>query len=272
MNKPIADKNHDVYFVPGLHRGLQVLEAVGRSDKPLSVTELAQQLKLSRSSVFRLVYTLQLMEFLRPAADPKYFGLGARVLSLGFTYLAKQDIIQIAKRDLEQLRDSTGISTHLAIRDGLEMLFLDCIQTRTGFLSNVNVGARVPAHASPMGWLMLSEMSHREIVSLFADVKFIKLTARTPANVPELLKAIAGAATAGYVFSRGFVELGGCSVAAPVFGRTGQVVAAIDLSGPESAFDPAKPEGFYVNAVRGAAAAISARLGYAPDLRTKNAR
>ena len=270
MDKTIADKNHGVYFVPGLHRGLQVLEAVGRSDKPLSITELAQQLKLSRSSMFRLVYTLQFMGFLRPTEDPKCFGLGARVLNLGFTYLAKQDIIQIARRDLEQLRDSTGISTHLAIRDGLDILFLDCIQTRTGFLSNVNVGARIPAHASPMGWLMLSDMSQREIVSLFADAAFTKLTARTPGNVSALLKAISGAAADGYVFSRGFVEPGGCSVAAPVFDSKGQVVAAIDASGPESAFDPARPEGFYVNAVRAAAAAISARLGYAPQLRPRN--
>ena len=271
MTTPPTDKNHDVYFVPGLHRGLKVLEAVGRSQRPMSITELAQQLELSRSSVFRLVYTLQYMGFLRESADPKFFGLGSRVLNLGFAYLAKQDIIEIARRDLEQLRDSTGISTHLAIRDGLEVLFLDCIQTRTGFLSNVNVGARIPTYATPLGWLMLSELSHREIVALFDGTKFQRLTNKTPADIGELLRDVATAATAGFVFSRGIVEQGGCSVSAPIFDSDGHIVAAIDASGPESAFDPEKPEGFYVNAVMGAAAAISARLGYAPEMRARKA-
>lgn len=266
MNKP-TDKNHDIYFVPGLYRGLQVLETVGRSEKPLSITEIAQLLALSRSSVFRLVYTLQLMEFLRPSVDPKSFELGSRVLNLGFTFLAKQDIIQTAKRDLEQLRDTTGISTHLAIRDGMDVLFLDCIQARSGFLSNVNVGARLPAYASPIGWLMLGELSQREILNLFDKSKFARLTSKTPADVPELLQAIAKATADGFVFSRGIVEQAGSSVAAPVFNAEGIIAAAIDISGPDSAFDPKKPDSFYVDAVKTAAAAISAKLGYATPRR-----
>ena len=258
----ITDKNHNIYFVPGLQRGLRLLEVVARSDKPLSVTEVAQRLELSRSSAFRLVYTLQFMGFLQQSADQRTFQLGARVLNLGFSFLAKQDIIQIARRDLESLRDATGIWAHLAIRDSLEVLFLDCVQTRTGFLSNVNVGARLPAYASPMGWLMLSELSNRELTSLYKDVEFERLTDKTPANLGELMQAIAKASADGHVFSHGIVEQGGSSVTAPVFESSGRIVAAIDISGPESAFEDQKPEKAYVDAVLNAASAISARLGY----------
>jgi DNA-binding IclR family transcriptional regulator len=258
----ITDKNHSIYFVPGLQRGLRLLEVVARSDKPLSVTEVAQRLELSRSSAFRLVYTLQFMGFLQPSSDQRTFQLGARVLNLGFSFVAKQDIIQIAKRDLESLRDATGISAHLAIRDSLEVLFLDCVQTRTGFLSNVNVGTRLPAYASPMGWLMLSELPNRELASLYKDVKFERLTEKTPSDLGELMQAIARASADGYVFSHGIVEQGGSSVTAPIFESSGSIVAAIDISGPESAFDGEKPEKTYVDAILNAASAISARLGY----------
>jgi DNA-binding IclR family transcriptional regulator len=261
MDKEVTDKNHNIYFVPGLQRGLRLLEVLARSEKALSVTELAQRLELSRSSAFRLVYTLQFMGFLQ-SADERTFQLGARVLNLGFSFLAKQDIIQIARRDLESLRDATGISAHLAIRDSMEVLFLDCVQTRTGFLSNVNVGARLPAYASPMGWLMLSELPNRELAALYKDVPFERLTDKTPANLSELMQAIAKASADGYVFSHGIVEQGGSSVTAPIYESSGKIVAAIDISGPETAFETGRPEESYVNAVLNAASAISARLGY----------
>lgn len=263
MNRAVSEKNHNIYFVPGLQRGLRVLEIVARANKPLSVTEIAQQMELSRSSTFRLVYTLQYEGFLHPtSADMRTFEMGSRVLNLGFSYLAKQDIIQIARRDLEGLRDSTNISAHLAIRDQFEVLFLDCVQTRTGFLSNVNVGARVPAYASPMGWLMLSELPNRELASLYKDVQFERITDKTPTDLSGLMQAIAKASADGYVFSHGIMEPGGASVSAPVYNSEGMVAAAIDISGPESAFDSTKDEAFYVHAVQATAASISAKLGY----------
>ena len=70
------------------------------------------------------------------------------------------------------------------------------------------------------------------------------------------------AATQGYIISRGFAEQGGCSVSAPVFNKDGAIVAAIDISGPDSAFDHSKFEDFYKPEVIRAAGLISERLGY----------
>ncbi|WP_448090669.1 IclR family transcriptional regulator [Pseudomonas azerbaijanoccidentalis] len=257
-----SDKNHNVYFVPGLHRGLRLLELLARSNETMTVSELAQRLELSRSSAFRLVYTLQYLGFLT-TSDDRTFQLGARVLNLGFSFLAKQDILQVARRDLEELRDLCGISTHLAIRDGLDILFLDCIQTRTGFLSNVNVGARLPAYASPMGWVMLSELPNRELIALHKEIPFEPFTEGTPSGIAELMQLVAKSSADGYVLSHGVVEQGGASVTAPIFDRSGNIVAAIDISGPQSAFDQDKLDSFYIPAVRDAAGKISRRLGNA---------
>jgi DNA-binding IclR family transcriptional regulator len=262
MTAATLNKNHKVYFVPGLQRGLRALEILADAERPLTVSEMARRLDLSRSSAFRLIYTLRHMGFLEDAADARTYQLGARVLNLGFAYLNKQDIIQIARRDLEALRDATGVSAHLAIRDGLDVLFLDCVQTRTGFLSNVNVGARIPVHASPLGWLLLSDLPNREIATLFKDGPLVPLTDQTPTDVAGLMQVVARAAADGIVISRGFVELGGCSIAASVMDKDGKIIAAIDISGPETAFDQAKMESFYADEVRKAARTISARLGY----------
>ena len=259
-------KNHESYFVPGLQRGLLVLEALAAARRPLTVTELGRKLGLSRSSTFRLTYTLGQMGFIEAAEGSKVFRLGPRVLNIGFAYLASQDLIELARTDLETLRNNTNVSAHLAIRNHREVLYLSCVQSRSGFLSNMNVGTRLPAYATPMGWLLLADLSNRELATLFAEEGFEPLTELTPRSVQALANRIAEGVANGCVISRGIIESGGSSVSAPVFDKTGLVVAAIDISGPDSAFDLAEIGGRYVDEVRSAAARISLRFGYTPHL------
>ncbi len=260
-----SNKNHAAYLVPGLQRGLRVLEMIAAARRPMHVSEVAERLALTRSSAFRLLYTLRDMGFLEAVPHSKAFGLGARVLNIGFAYLASMDIIELARPALEMLRDRTNITAHLAIRDGEELLYLSCIQTRSGFLSTFNVGARLPAYAVPMGWLLLRDLSQPEAEALLHGVGFDALTRHTPRNMAALMARIADSAAAGYVVSRGMVEPGGSSISAPVFDGTGRVVAAIDIAGPDSGFDSNALTTSYLAAVLEAATLISARLGYRPS-------
>ena len=260
---PREHRNHDTYFVPGLHRGLRMLEIVGTAGGAMTISEMARELAVARSSAFRTVYTLVQMGFLEEVENGRAYGLGPRVLDLGFSYLNEQPIVKVARSELEALRDHTGVSAHLGVREGRDVLFLDCVQTRTGFLSNVNVGARRPAHASPMGWLLLADLDDGELAALYHDMPLTAMTARTPTSLPALIGAVRKAAEGGYVVSHGIVERGGRSVTVPVRDRGGRAVAAIDVSGPDSAFAPEHDEGFYVAAVRAAAERVSSRLGHA---------
>jgi len=257
-------KNHDIYFVPGLRRGLLVLEALANEGAPLSVAEIGKRIGLTRSSMFRLAYTLQHMGFVEEIPESKLLRLGARVLNIGYAYLASQSLIETARPELEALRDRTSVSAHLAILDRREILYLSCIQTRSGFLSTMNVGTRLPAYATPMGWLLLADRSARELAKLFPKAGFVPLTDQTPRNIDDLARHIAAAAAAGHAISHGAVEPGGSSIAAPVRDRSGRVVAAIDLSAPDSAFDLAQFDTRDVREVMETAGRISARLGYAP--------
>jgi DNA-binding IclR family transcriptional regulator len=261
-----VSKNHDVYFVPGLQRGLHVLEVIAEARQPLGATEIARQIGVTRSSAFRLIYTLRHMGFLETARDGRSFTLGPRVLNIGFAYLASMDIIDVARADLELLRDRTNVSAHLSIRDGGEMLYLICIQTRSGFLSTINVGARFPAYATPMGWLLLSDLSTRELAALYGGAPMHELTSQTPTDIATLAQRVSQAVIDGYVLSRAIIEPGGSSIAAPVHDKSGKVVAAIDIAGPDSAFDIARLDRDYLTEVLSTARRISARLGYQSGL------
>ena len=231
----------------------------------MSPGEIGRRIGLSRSSMFRLAYTLQHMGFVEEVPESRFLRLGARVLSIGYAYLASQTLIELARSELEALRDRTSVSSHMAILDRREILYLSCTQTKSGFLSTMNVGTRLPAYATPMGWLLLSVRTAGELAQLYPEKVFAPLTDQTPRNIGELMQCVAAAAAAGYAISHGAVEPGGSSIAAPVRDRSGAVVAAIDISAPDSAFDLEKFDTRDVRAVVEAGQRISARLGYAGD-------
>lgn len=258
--------NHSIYFVPGLQRGLRVLEILGAAAEPMSLTEIARKMELSRSSAFRLVYTLRQMGFLKEAEQNNSYTLGARVLNLGFAYLNQLPITSIARPHLAALRDKSGISAHLSVLEGHEVLYLGSHQARTGFVSNMVTGTRTDAYASAVGWCLLSSFSDEELAAFCDGLDMSAKTEHTPTSFAQLKARVEQVRANGYVFSRGFHQPGGSSVAVPVRDSTRKVVACVNISGPDSGFDFDRIDTFYVPETQAAALRISRELGYAePD-------
>ncbi len=254
--------NHDVYFVPGLHRGLRILEILGASETPMSLSDIARAMELSRSSAFRLVYTLRQMEFIREAEQANTFTLGARVLNLGFAYLNQQPITTIARPILAQLRDETGVSTHLSVLEGDDVLYLVSHQARTGYVSNMRTGTRTQAYASAIGWCLLGALNPADLQAFAARQTWQRFTEHTPMDAASLIARVTEVRETGHVISRGFREPGGSSVAVPVRDNTAKVVACVNLSGPDSGFDFDQMDGFFLPRAQDAARQISRALGY----------
>jgi DNA-binding IclR family transcriptional regulator len=257
-------QNHGAYFVPGLERGLRVLETMGESDKPMTISEIGRAIGVSRSSAFRLVYTLRQMGFLKAVYDDRAFELGPRILNLGFSYLNRQDIVRQARPLLQQLTDRTQISSHLAVRDNRDVLYLDCVVSKTPFVTNIPTGARFPAHAAPLGWVLLGSLADEALRALYEQREMKPATSHTPTTLNALMSRVHDAISIGHVVSRGFNEPGGSSISAPVRDHTGAIVAGIDISGPDVAFDFDLMYTQYVPAVLEIARDISAALGHRP--------
>ena len=106
------------YIVPGLQRGLEILRTFSRDRYSIGAPELARELNIPRSTVFRLIQTLEYMGFLEKLENGSEYRLSVGVLSLGFEFIASLEVTDLARPLLEKLRDETGHSVHLAIRDG----------------------------------------------------------------------------------------------------------------------------------------------------------
>lgn len=252
----------DRYLVPGLVRGLELLEAFSPEQPSLTLSQLSRAIGLSRSSAYRLVYTLAELGFL--ARDPvtKSYSLGARVLKLGFTYLASQDMVDLARPQLEALRDKTNCSAHFGILDGADVVYLLRAADRNAVTSQVNVGTRLPAYATSLGRAILAEMPAVDVRARFASVAFRQFTKQSPAHTEDLLRLLQQDHARGFAISRSAFESGIASVAAPVFDSHGVVVAAVNIATPESSPSAKLLEGKLKDAVLEAARTISLWLGH----------
>jgi IclR family pca regulon transcriptional regulator len=225
------------YGVHSLELGLRVLEAFDRNAvDAMSLSEIARRIGVSRSSAFRLVHTLERLGYLTREEETKSYRLGARVMSLGYAFLSSKDIAELARPELRRLRAATRCSTHLGILDGSDVIYIARYAAHEPVGTTIAVGARLPAHATTMGRILLAYKPAAYVEEHFAG-PLARFTERTPTTLPELQDLLEGDRSRGYAISHSNFESGIASIAAPVFDASGEVAAAINVSIPEAAID-----------------------------------
>ncbi len=249
------------YTVPGLERGLRLLQLFDRQRTSWSAPDIARELDVPRSTVFRIIQTLELLGFVE--RNEGAYRLGPAVLRLGFEYIASLEISDMARPLVEALRDDTGFAAQLATLDGREVVFVVRASVTSTFASNVQVGTRMPAHATVLGRMFLADLDDAALRALYPEPRLPAHTPQTPKNLGDLKKVLAGDRERGYAVSESFFESGISAIAAPVRDGHGKVIAAISLSVPQSAIEP-KQRDKLVRRVLAAAAQLSHRLNYRP--------
>lgn len=257
----IEPDGRERYIVPALERGLSLLRRFTRESPAMALGEIARANGLPRATAFRLVRTLEVLGYLRRIDGTKTYRLGPAVLSLGFEYLASVDLPEVARPALEGLRDRTGASAHLAVRDRDEIVYLARHPSRSALTSNIRVGTRLAAHGSSMGRVLLADLPADELVSLYLGHEFERYTDQTPADLDALRALLRDDAERGYVVGRSFHERGVVSVAAPVRDTTGDAVAAINVTAAENSIVAGAMDGAIKDDVVETARTISSWLG-----------
>lgn len=215
--------------VPGLERGIAILRLFRRDRALLAPVDIAGELAIPRSTVHRLLGELCELGLVRRTGDGRY-GLDAGVLSIGFEYLASNDVAAMAGPVLEALRDETNWSTHLAVRQGRSIVYLSRYASRAAVARNISVGSSLPAHATLMGRVLLADLEPTELRALYADADLSGGGPDAPRSVAELQHLIDADRSRGYAAAVGFYESGVRAVAAPVRDLSLSTIAAINAT------------------------------------------
>lgn len=266
MNEHSQRPTQDRYSVPGLERGLRLLSEFNRNEQVLAAPELAKRLGIPRTTTFRLLNTLEAMGFVQRVEGGHTYRLGMAILRLGFEYLASLDLTELGRPILERVRDETGLSCNLAMRDKDNVVIIGKVAAPTPFVSTVHVGTRLPVHATLLGRVLLSDMRIEDLQRLYPDNNLQKFSARTATTIEALYELIHQDAKRGYGLDEGYFEPEVASVAVAVRNKQGELVAALGVTIPVSHLNKGKFDTQQlVSTVRSAALELSQLLGYQPS-------
>ncbi|WP_027794786.1 IclR family transcriptional regulator [Paraburkholderia acidipaludis] len=260
------DRSDTNYRVPGLERGLRILTEFSPREPVLDAPELSRRLGIPRTTVFRLLQTLEALGFLERADRDRNYRLGVAVLRLGFEYLSSLELTDLGLPLIEALRDETGLTSHIVIRDGRDIVFVAKAQSHAPIFSSVkvNVGTRLPAHATTHGQVLMGDFTLDELRALYPEPTLERFTPQTPETVEELFARIREDAERGYAVSESSFERGISVVSAPVRNDTGRIVAVITTTIPRPAIDAQLLDAGLIDKVLRAANDLSRRLNYRP--------
>ncbi|MEM5455564.1 IclR family transcriptional regulator [Paraburkholderia phytofirmans] len=266
-NDPGNDTSGDTaYRVPGLERGLKILTEFSPREPVLGAPELSKRLKIPRTTVFRLLQTLESLGFLERADKDRNYRLGVAVLRLGFEYLSSLELTDLGLPIIEALRTETGLTSHIVIRDGRDVVFVAKAQSHAPIFSSVkvNVGTRLPAYATTHGQVLMGDMTLDELKKLYPEPELERYTKQTPVTVDDLYERIRDDAKRGFAISESSFERGISVVSAPVRNDTGRIVAVITTTIPRHEIDASLLDSGLIDKVRRAADELSQRLNYRP--------
>lgn len=265
----VAEEGADRYNVPALERGLRVLCEFSRENRTLTAPELARRFKLPRSTVFRLLSTLETMGFIERDEGGREYRLGLAVLRLGFEYLASLPLNELGLPLLQRLSDELRLPCNLVVRDGRSIVYVAKVAPPSPFASAVNVGTRLPAHATVLGRILLEDLTLPQLRVLYPEDHLEAFSTSTPTTVNQLFDMVQADRQRGYVLGEGFFETNISSIAAPVRDHTGGVVAALGATVTSAHVEDGQVEAL-VQRVRAAADELSGLLNYAPAVGGRN--
>jgi len=253
------------YSIEALARGLNILELFTYDSPSLSLTEIAATLNLSKSTVFRILSTLQTSGYLDRDLETRSYRPSLKVLRLGFTAINSLEVRQVARPYLEALAKEVDETVSLCVLDGTRVVYVDRIRNHAIVGVVLNIGSHVPAHCTTMGKILISDLLPDKLDTFLKNANFKKFTSRTITDREIFLTELSKIRRNGYALSDGELAIGLRAAGAPIFNNTERVVAAMNVSGSTSTISLQRLKKEIVPAVMKTAHQISLALGYRPD-------
>jgi IclR family pca regulon transcriptional regulator len=226
-------------FSSSLQAGLAILNCFSAQQPVLGIAKLADELDMSRSTTHRYASTLVALGYLEQDQARRY-RLAPRVADMGMSVLDSMALRGKAREHLRELREQTGRTVSLVVLDGAQVRYVNRLRGwRRGQHAvdmDLGVGARVPAHCTAMGKVLLANLPEREREQLITGAE---LTRRGPKSITAkrtLRVELERVREEGLALSDEELGPGMRAIAAPVIGPDGEVLAAVGIPVPADAF------------------------------------
>lgn len=251
----------DRYNIRALDRAIKVLSVLS-DGKPRTLVELSDEIGLNSSTVFRILSTLSSHGYVQRHEKNGRYTLGLACLELARSYQSGDPVRHLAFGDLENLRDATSETVHLARLDKMEVVYVEKLQGLHAIsLMSSMVGGRLPAYCTGLGKALIAHQDPEVVREYYEEHGLPKITDTTITDIDNLFEQLAEVRQRGYAVDCGEREPEVRCVAVPIFGIDEEVVAAISVSGPASRIGDVENNTELIEQTLQTARSISARLG-----------
>jgi DNA-binding IclR family transcriptional regulator len=221
-------------LVQSVIRATLILDCFLGETSEYGLMELCRKLNLNKSTVHRLLSTLEAAEYIRQKADNGKYCLGVKALLLGLTAVDNLKINEFAYPHLQKLVDYSGETANLAILDEGKMVYICTIDSPKAIRMHTKIGQKVFAHSSAIGKVLLSGLADAEIEKIAERFGLQKRTPNTITDLDKLLAEIGKVRKNGYALDLEEDDEDMVCVAAKVVDKHGRIIAGISISGPKT--------------------------------------
>ncbi|MFL6674459.1 MAG: IclR family transcriptional regulator C-terminal domain-containing protein [Massilia sp.] len=210
-----------------LARGLSVLQAFSDQRRSLTIAQISHKTGIPRASVRRCLHTL--IELGYAQADGNNFSLKPKVLTLGYSYLSSTPLTVSSHSYLNNISRTLNESCSLAVLQDDEVLYVGRSAASRIMSVSLTTGSRLPAYCTALGRVMLAHLPAAELEGYLGRVPLKAMTERTVVSKTRLAQILTEVRAAGYAIIEEELEIGLRSIAVPVRGASGHVVAALNV-------------------------------------------
>ncbi|TVR35119.1 MAG: IclR family transcriptional regulator [Nitriliruptor sp.] len=252
----------DVPLVQSVDRAVAAMEILAR-DGWVGVTEISRELDIHKSTVFRLLATLERRGVVEQHAETQKYRLGFAVLRFASSVRSSLDLVRAGRPTCDRLSRQIDETVNLAVLEECDVVYIHQVNLSSSRVSADWLGSHTPAHCSATGKVLLAHLPDRQAEG-FLRAPLQRYTSATITDPDRLRAELRDVRHAGYAAATEELEEGLNAVAAPIRGPDGTVVACVSVSGPSYRLEVERmPE--VATAVIAAAAEISRRLGFLGD-------
>ena len=254
------DKIRSTETIQSIERAIAILRSFTEAEPELRVTDLARRLDLHKSTVSRILATLQYEGLAGQNPESGKYHLGLGLISLAGVALGRLDVRGVAQPYLNELVAFTQETVNVTVLDGHECVNIERARSPQPIRYESWIGRRTPLHCTASGKVLLAYLAADERAVRMA-LPLVAYTNDTITDREALEEVLASIHRQGYAIVHEEFEEGFSAVAAPIFDHRGSVAAAVSVSGPTYRMDQETSEQF-VEPLLKTTRLISSKMGY----------
>ncbi|PLS18617.1 IclR family transcriptional regulator [Bacillus sp. M6-12] len=250
----------DTRFLSSVKNGMRILRLFKRGQDELSVTEIAKNLNLPKSTAHRLITTMVNEGFLSKNPNTNRYRLGLSLLSLGGVIFSHRDLYIEAQPVLKRLVDQLGETAHICLLEHDEVVYFVRTECKDSSRLLTQMGRKSPFHCTSEGLAILAFQPEKTVKKLLSK----NLYAYTPYTITDndsLKDELTKIKKSGYALSRDQFYEGFVGIAAPIRDFNGSVTSAISVIGPTSRITEDRYS-YFIKHITNAAKEVSNLLGF----------